>query len=196
MRMLISDMAGRANIQIKGEQLGHDLSDRETAARVTDRIKDREAQGYSYEAADASFDLLLRDELGQLDRPFTVEQWRVFCDQTDISEAILRVSTKGEASRLYAGDGNGPVNALDMALRTALEPAFPHVADFELTDYRVRILDTGHGTDAIVRVLIDTRTGGRGWTTVGVGSNVIEASYEALVDAYLYGIAVLSTASV
>jgi 2-isopropylmalate synthase len=83
-----------------------------------------------------------------------------------------------------------------MALRTALEPAFPHVADFELTDYRVRILDTGHGTDAIVRVLIDTRTGGRGWTTVGVGSNVIEASYEALADAYLYGIAVLDTTSV
>ncbi len=196
MRMLISDMAGRANIQIKGEQLGHDLSDRDTAARVTDTIKDREAQGYSYEAADASFDLLLRDELGQLERPFSVEQWRVFCDQTDISEAILRVSTNGEPSRLYAGDGNGPVNALDMALRTALEPAFPHVADFELTDYRVRILDTGHGTDAIVRVLIDTRTGGRSWTTVGVGSNVIEASYEALVDAYLYGIAVLDAATV
>lgn len=196
MRMLISDMAGRANIQIKGEQLGHDLSDRDTAARVTDRIKDREAQGYSYEAADASFDLLLRDELGQLVRPFSVEQWRVFTDQTDLSEAILRVSTNGEPSRLYAGDGNGPVNALDMALRTALEPAFTHVADFELTDYRVRILDTGHGTDAIVRVLIDTRVDGRSWTTVGVGSNVIEASYEALVDAYLYGIAVLTSVPV
>ncbi len=196
MRMLISDMAGRANIQIKGEQLGHDLSDRETAARVTDRIKDREALGYSYEAADASFDLLLRDELGQLVRPFTVEQWRVFTDQTDLSEAILRVSTHGEPSKLYAGDGNGPVNALDMALRTALEPAFGYVAGFELTDYRVRILDTGHGTDAIVRVLIDTRVDGRSWTTVGVGSNVIEASYEALVDAYLYGIAVLKPVGV
>ncbi|HSN12512.1 MAG TPA: citramalate synthase [Propionibacteriaceae bacterium] len=173
MRMLISDMAGRANIQIKGEQLGHDLSDRDTAARVTDKIKDREAQGYSYEAADASFDLLLREELGQLEPPFKVEQWRVFCDQTDLSEAILRVSTNGEPSRLFAGDGNGPVNALDMALRTALEPAFPVAARFELVDYRVRILDTGHGTDAIVRVLIDTRMDGRSWTTVGVGSNVI-----------------------
>src|SRR5450756_226491 len=141
------------------------LSDRETAARVTDRIKDREAQGYSYEAADASFDLLLRDELGQLERPFDVEQWRVFCDQTDLSEAILRVSTKGEPSRLFAGDGNGPVNALDMALRTALEPAFPIASRFELVDYRVRILETGHGTDAIVRVLIDTRMEGRNWTT-------------------------------
>ena len=196
MRMLISDMAGRANIQIKGEQLGHDLSDRETAARVTDRIKDREAQGYSYEAADASFDLLLREELGQLERPFDVEQWRAFCDQSDLSEAILRVSTKGEPSRLFAGDGNGPVNALDMALRTALEPAFPIASRFELVDYRVRILDTGHGTDAIVRVLIDTRMEGRNWTTVGVGSNVIEASYEALADAYLYGIAVLAPAHV
>lgn len=192
MRMLISDMAGRANIQIKGEQLGHDLSDRDTASRVSDTIKDREAQGYSYEAADASFDLLLRNELGQLERPFEVEQWRVFCDQTELSEAILRVSTNGEPSRLFAGDGNGPVNALDMALRTALAAAFPVAASFELVDYRVRILDTGHGTDATVRVLIDTRMGGRSWTTVGVGSNVIEASYEALADAYLYGIAVLA----
>ncbi len=190
MRMLISDMAGRANIQIKGEQLGHDLSDRHLAARVTDKIKDREANGYSYEAADASFDLLLREELGQLGKPFEVESWRVFTDQSELSEAIVRVSTRGEASRLYAGGGNGPVNALDMALRNALEPAFPEVADYELVDYRVRILDQGHGTDATVRVLIDTRFNGTSWTTVGVGGNVIEASYEALFDAYLYGIAV------
>ncbi len=194
MRMLISDMAGRANIQIKGEQLGHDLSDRDLAARITSTIKEREAQGYSYEAADASFDLILRDALGQLaEKPFQVESWRVFTDQSETSEAIVRVSTRGESSRLYAGGGNGPVNALDMALRNALTPAFGFIADYELVDYRVRILDQGHGTDATVRVLIDTRHDGQSWTTVGVGGNVIEASYEALVDAFLYGIAVRAT---
>ena len=192
MRMLISDMAGRANVQIKGEQLGHDLSDRDTAARITDEIKAREAQGYSYEAADASFDLLLRRELGGFEAPYQVVAWRAFTDQSEVAEAIVRVSVGGAESRVFAGEGNGPVNALDEAIRRALEGAFPVVTEFELTDYRVRILDQGHGTDAIVRVLIDTRHGGRTWTTVGVGGNVIEASYEALADAYLYGIAVLA----
>ncbi|HOB06339.1 MAG TPA: citramalate synthase [Propionibacteriaceae bacterium] len=192
MRMLISDMAGRANVQIKGEQLGHDLSDRDTAARITDEIKAREAQGYSYEAADASFDLLLRRELGGFKAPYQVVAWRAFTDQSEVAEAIVRVSVGGGESRVFAGEGNGPVNALDEAIRRALEGAFPVVTEFELTDYRVRILDQGHGTDAIVRVLIDTRHDGRTWTTVGVGGNVIEASYEALADAYLYGIAVLA----
>ena len=196
MRMLISDMAGRANVQIKGEQLGHDLSDRELAARITDQIKAREALGYSYEAADASFDLLLRRELGRLDAPYSVVAWRAFTDQTEIAEAIVRVSVRGRESRVHAGEGNGPVNALDEALRRALETEFPIVSDFELTDYRVRILDQGHGTDALVRVLIDTRFDGRTWTTVGVGGNVIEASYEALADAYLYGIVVLAPVAV
>ena len=190
MRMLISDQAGRATIQIKGQQLGHDLSDQNLATQVTETIKAREADGYSYEAADASFDLVLRDELGQGRWPFRVETWRVVTDQSDVSEAVVRVSTGSGPSRLYAGDGNGPVNALDMALRNALVPAFPFVTDYELIDYRVRILDQGHGTDAVVRVLIDTRFGGHSWTTVGVGANVIEASYEALVDAFRYGITV------
>ncbi len=192
MRMLISDMAGRANVQIKGEQLGHDLSDRDLAARVTDLVKDREAGGYSYEAADASFDLLLRRELGQLQAPYEVVAWRAFTDHTEVAEAIVRVAVHGRESRVFAGEGNGPVNALDEAMRRALEGEFPQVADFELTDYRVRILDQGHGTDALVRVLIDTRFDGRTWTTVGVGGNVVEASYEALADAYLYGIVVLA----
>ena len=108
----------------------------------------------------------------------------------------MRVSVRGRESRVHAGEGNGPVNALDEALRRALETEFPIVSDFELTDYRVRILDQGHGTDALVRVLIDTRFDGRTWTTVGVGGNVIEASYEALADAYLYGIVVLAPVAV
>jgi len=191
MRMLISDMSGRANIQIKGQQLGFDLSDREQAARVTDRIKEREARGYSYEAADASFELLLRDELDMLDHPFEVKGWRVFTEHnrgnvTD-SEATVKVFAKGE-SQIYVGEGNGPLNALDEALRRALRPAYPAVSTFELTDYRVRILDADLGTDAIVRTLIDVTDGNRTWTCVGVGTNVVEASWEALSDAYLYGI--------
>ncbi|MDR1806504.1 MAG: citramalate synthase, partial [Propionibacteriaceae bacterium] len=188
MRMLISDMAGRANIQIKAEQLGHDLTDRTLAARVTDRIKAREAEGYSYEAADASFDLLLREELGIRREFFHVPAWRVITDQTEFVEAVVRVAVGDEPSRPFVGEGNGPVNALDAALRVAVAAHYPVVAGFELSDYRVRLLASSHGTDAITRVLIDTQYQGDTWTTVGVGGNIIEASWEALVDSITYGL--------
>jgi len=191
MRMLVSDMAGRANIQIKGEELGFDLSDRELAARITDRVKDAEAAGYTYEAADASFELLLRRELGQLREYFTVHSWRVFTQSTHgqetDTECTVRLTAKGQSQRVV-GEGNGPVNALDHAVRNALLPAYPAVERFELIDYKVRILDQGHGTDATVRVLIETTDGLSAWTTVGVGQNIIEASWEALCDAYLFGL--------
>jgi 2-isopropylmalate synthase len=191
MRMLVSDMAGRANIQIKGEELGFDLSDRELAARITDRVKDAEAAGYTYEAADASFELLLRRELGQLPEYFQVHSWRVFTQSTHgqetDTECTVRLTAKGQSQRVV-GEGNGPVNALDQAVRNALLPAYPAVEKFELIDYKVRILDQGHGTDATVRVLIETTDGLGAWTTVGVGQNIIEASWEALCDAYLYGL--------
>ena len=191
MRMLVSDMAGRANIQIKGEELGFDLSDRELAARITDRVKDAEAAGYTYEAADASFELLLRRELEQLPEYFTVHSWRVFTQSTHgqgiDTECTVRLTAKGQSQRVV-GEGNGPVNALDHAVRNALLPAYPAVAKFELIDYKVRILDQGHGTDATVRVLIETTDGLSAWTTVGVGQNIVEASWEALSDAYLYGL--------
>lgn len=190
MRMLISDMAGRANVQIKGEQLGFDLTDRELAAKITNTLKAKEAEGYSYESADASFEMLLRDQLGVLELPFEVQSWRVFTEERagiNITEATVKLTAKGER-QMVVGEGNGPVNALDAALRAALLPAFPEVSKFELTDYRVRILDEGHGTDASVRTLIDTAYNGYAWTTVGVGTNVIEASWEALSDALAYGI--------
>jgi 2-isopropylmalate synthase len=198
MRMLVSDMAGRANIQIKGEELGFDLSDRKLAAKITDQVKDAEAAGYTYEAADASFELLLRRELDQLPEFFSVQSWRVFTQghpapftvsgkpETD-TECTVRLTAKGQSQRVV-GEGNGPVNALDHAVRNALTPAYPVVEKFELIDYRVRILDQGHGTDATVRVLIQTTDGLRAWTTVGVGQNIVEASWEALSDAYLYGL--------
>jgi 2-isopropylmalate synthase len=195
MRMLVSDMAGRANIQIKGSELGFDLSDRELAARITDQVKEAEAAGYTYEAADASFELLLRRELGQLPEFFEVHSWRMFT-QSHVSDAgvadtdtecTVRLTAKGVSQRVI-GEGNGPVNALDHAVRNALLPAYPVVERFELIDYRVRILDQGHGTDATVRVLITTTDGRHAWTTVGVGQNIIEASWEALSDAYLFGL--------
>jgi len=188
MRMLISDMAGRANVQIKAEQLGHDLSDSDSSSRLADKIKLRESQGYSYEAADASFDMLVRAELGQDVACFTIAGWRVYTDQDELSQAVVRVGFADAEPKPYVGEGNGPVNALDQGLRQALIPRFPGLVEVELADYRVRLLDNGHGTDATTRVLIDTRLGPRMWTTVGVGGNIIEASWEALVDAYNYAL--------
>ncbi len=196
MRMLVSEMAGRANIQIKGEELGFDLSDREVAARITNQVKAAEAAGYTYEAADASFELLLRRELDQLPDFFSVLSWRVFTqsaknlltdEQDTDTEATIKLTAKGVTQRVV-GEGNGPINALDEAVRKALATAYGVVDRFELIDYAVRILDQGHGTDAVVRVLIETTNGQQNWTTVGVGQNVIEASWEALFDAYLYGL--------
>lgn len=198
MRMLISDMAGRANVQIKGEQLGFDLSDRELAARITEIIKRREADGYSYEAADASFELLLRDELGELDAPFGIASWRVLTEHRPgdaegdtYSEATVKLVAHdpelGPKRLAVVGEGNGPVDALDDALTQALVPVFGQVERFKLVDYRVRIMETG-GTDAVTRTLIDMSDGDHTWTTVGVGGNVIESSWEALSDAYFFGL--------
>lgn len=192
MRMLVSDMAGRANIQLKGGELGYDLSDRQLAADITDLVKQREMDGYSYESADASFELLLREHLG-LPRPdFEVQSWRVLtqhaaAENGDNSEATLKVRT-GDGVTKLVGEGNGPLKSMDVALRSSLERSFPQVADFELVDYRVRIIEASHGTGAIVRTLIDTTDGDRTWTTVGVGPDVIEASCEALFDAYTWGL--------
>ena len=121
---------------------------------------------------------------------FSILGWRVFTDQDEDSQAVVRVGF-GDDAKPYVGEGNGPVNALDQALREALVPNYPQLNSVDLIDYRVRLLDDGHGTDAITRVLIDSRWGGNTWTTVGVGENVIEASWEALVDAYTYALVVI-----
>jgi len=192
MRMLVSDMAGRASVELKGRELGYDLSgERETIGRVTDRVKDLEANGYTFEAADASFELLLRDELGQRQEYFAVESWRVIVerhpDERMTSEATVRLVAKGE--RLVAvGEGNGPVNALDKALRAALEQIYPELARLELSDYKVRILEGSHGTGAITRVLIQSSddSSGETWSTVGVDENIIAASWHALEEAVTY----------
>ncbi len=195
MRMLVSEMAGRASIELKGRELGIDLSGRpEILAKVTERVKAAEAQGYTFDAADASFELMLREELdGTRPRYFTVESWRAMVQtlSEDISltqaEATVKLHT-GRGRVVCTGEGNGPVNALDHALRQALVDVYPELEDFELIDFKVRILDTQSGTDATTRVLIETSDGVHSWSTVGVGPDIIEASWEALVDSVVYGL--------
>ena len=197
MRLLVSDMAGRASIELKGRELGFDLSgDRELVTRITDRVKRLENGGYTFEAADASFELLLVEEVEGV-RPsyFEVESWRVITETLPnraahgeaVTEATVKLKADG-VRYVVTGEGNGPVNALDHALRQAIGQAYPEVAKFELIDYKVRILDQGHGTDAITRVLIETSDGESSWVTVGVGANVIEASWGALVDGVTFGL--------
>jgi 2-isopropylmalate synthase len=193
MRMLVSDMAGRASIELKGRELGYDLTgDRELLTRVTDRVKALEAAGWTFEAADASFELLLREEVdGARPAYFDVESWRVITESRPggdaVSEATVKLAAGGR--RLVAiGEGNGPVNALDQALRKALLPVYPELDKLELIDFRVRILDASHGTDAVTRVLIETSDAGSSWQTVGVGPNVVEASWFALADGLVYGL--------
>ncbi|URN14426.1 hypothetical protein LUW77_22680 [Streptomyces radiopugnans] len=162
-----------------------------------ERVKERELRGYSYEAADASFELLLREELlrdGAEGRPrnfFTTESWRAIVenrpDGSHANEATVKLWAKGERI-VSTAEGNGPVNALDRALRLALERIYPELAQMELVDYKVRILAGTHGTESTTRVLVSTGDGGGEWSTVGVADNVIAASWQALVDAYTYGL--------
>jgi len=196
MRMLVSEMAGRASIELKGKELGFDLSgQKELLSRVTDRVKHAEASGYTFDAADASFELLLRDELGETPAFWETESWRVMVETSpdDVNladaEAIVKLRVGGERLA-FTGEGNGPVNALDHALRQALMSVYPQIENFELSDFKVRILDASHGTDAVTRVLITTADNETGtmWRTVGVGPNIIEASWEALTDAMFYGL--------
>jgi 2-isopropylmalate synthase len=197
MRLLVSEMAGRASIELKGKELGFDLSENpDVVTRVTARVKELEQGGYTFEAADATFELLLMEEAeGRRPSYFEVESWRVITEtltharpgEEAVSEATVKVLAAG-VRYVVTGEGNGPVNALDQALRTAIVQAYPAIAKFELIDFKVRILDQGHGTDAITRVLIETSDGESSWVTVGVGANVIEASWEALVDGLTYGL--------
>ena len=193
MRMLVSDMAGRASIELKGKELGYDLTgDRELLTRVTDRVKRLEAEGYTFEAADASFSLLLHEEVhGARPAYCEVESWRVITESRPGREAVSEATVKltaGGVRQLATAEGNGPVNALDHALRQALLPVYPELAGMTLTDFKVRILDAAHGTDAITRVLIETSDRATTWGSVGIGANIVEASWHALTDSLVYGL--------
>jgi 2-isopropylmalate synthase len=189
-RVLVSEMAGRASISEKLRELGMDASAEESRA-IVDRIKDLEAEGYQFEGADASFELLVRRLRGAAEPPFKVTGFRVFIDDGQgkmTSEASVRVEDSEGNEEHTAANGDGPVNALDNALRKALSRFFPLMKDIRLTDYKVRVLDGKSATAAAVRVLIRSTDGRSGWTTVGVSENVIEASLGALTDSIEYAI--------
>ena len=186
--ILVSELSGKATIRSQAQRVGLDL-DEEAAARAVERLKEREHRGYHYEAAPASFELLLRQEADSYAPLFRLESFRVTtekrADGAVETEATIKVEVEGERY-VKVAEGNGPVNALDRALRAAIVDRHPHLADIELTNYKVRILDETHGTEAVTRVLLDSSDGEREWGTIGVSENIIEASWEALVDSLEY----------
>ena len=191
MRVLVTEMAGRASLELKGRELGVDLAGRPDALSAAVRkVKELESRGWSFEAADASLELLLRRELAELDGPpFTLESYRVILDHRQsgevVSEATVKVHVAG--TRVIAtAEGNGPVHALDAALRKALAPHLPWLGEVTLSDYKVRILTESPGTDAVTRVLVESTDREREWTTVGVHGNIVEASWLALCDALVH----------
>ncbi|MGC1850964.1 MAG: citramalate synthase [Solirubrobacterales bacterium] len=186
--ILASELSGKATIRSQAARAGLDLGEDE-ATYAVERLKEREHRGYHYEAAPASFELLLRREAGSYESLFELESFKVLvekrADGAVETEATIKVRVDGERY-VRVAEGNGPVNALDSALRGAIADRYPHLADIELTNYKVRILDESHGTGAVTRVLLDSSDGAREWGTIGVSENIIEASWEALVDSLEY----------
>jgi 2-isopropylmalate synthase len=200
-RVLVSDLGGRAGMSLKAKEFGVDLDDR-SAAELSERLKHLEAEGYQFEAADASLELLMREATGWSQPYFRLEGYRVTTyhrnalrggspieDGESIIDTEASVKVWAGDERLVAiGEGNGPVNALDAALRTVLTRRYPALGRIHLTDYRVRVLEGAAATGAVVRVLIDSTDGDRAWSTIGVSENVIEASWQALVDSLVFGL--------
>ncbi len=199
-RFLVSEMSGRSTIELKADQLGLEL-DGQVLGDVVETLKQLEYAGYHFEAADASLELLMRAASGWTQDFFELESFSVNVGHRSGSgsrawnevavevetEATVKVHVDGE--RVVAtGEGNGPVNALDAALRTALDGRYPQLDRLHLTDFKVRVLETRQGTGAVTRVLIDTTDGERTWSTIGVSENIIEASWQALVDSLVYGL--------
>jgi 2-isopropylmalate synthase len=186
--ILASELSGKATIRSAAERAGLGLDDA-AASGAVEQLKQREHRGYHYEAAQASFELLLRREAGVYEPLFELESFRVTTEKREGSrvetEATIKVVVDGERY-VEVAEGNGPVNALDKALRAAIGARYPHLADVELTNYKVRILDEAHGTGAVTRVLLDSTDGQHEWGTIGVSENIIEASWEALVDSLAY----------
>ncbi len=189
-RFLVSEMAGRATITMKAQELGLSM-DGPAVNQVIDDLKRLEHEGYHFEAADASLELLMRRATGWSQPYFEVETMRVITDEHASGEFSTEATVKvwvGEQREVSTAEGNGPVNAIDKALRAALISHLPALAKVHLTDYKVRILDSSSATGAVTRVLLDASNGGRSWTTIGVSSNIIEASWRALEESLVYGL--------
>ena len=184
-RVLISDLAGRSNIVMKAQELGFNVgNDTPELKAILNRVKELEHEGYEFEAAEGSLALLIRKMLTHQEAPFKVDAYHVSMRRdgnTSICEATVKVRV-GEKRAHTVAEGDGPVNALDSALRAGLIRFFPELGNAQLTDYKVRILDTGAGTAAKTRVLIETSNGRDEWGTVGVSENIIDASLQALID--------------
>lgn len=190
-RVLVSDMSGRTNVVLKAKELGFNLSnDTPELKTITNKVKELEGQGYEYEAAEGSLALLIKRLLEHRELPFQISSYHVSMRRDDgnsICQAVVKVQVGDETEHTVA-DGDGPVNALDGALRTALIRFFPKLKKVNLIDYKVRILDSGTGTAAKTRVLIQSTDGKEEWGTVGVHENIIEASLQALVDSMEYAL--------
>ncbi|MEM9009391.1 MAG: citramalate synthase [Cyanobacteria bacterium P01_F01_bin.86] len=194
-RIVVSDQSGLSNILAKARSFGIELNKQDpTSQQLLRRLKELENEGYQFEAAEASFELLMREALGQRPGFFGLRGFQVHCDNLPTEDhwktrslATVKVMVN-EQEILEAAEGNGPVSALDKALRKALTNFYPAIAHFQLSDYKVRILDGRAGTDAKTRVLIESSDGYKRWTTVGVSSNIIEASYQAVVEGLEYGL--------
>jgi 2-isopropylmalate synthase len=191
-RVLLSELSGRANIIYKAKEFGLELDAAdEKIGGLLEELKRLESAGYVYDGADASFELLMLRTLGLTKEHFNFVSFRVFDDkwhedQAPFSEAVIVIEGPDGARTRNSAIGNGPVNALDSALRQALVPYYPSLESMQLVDYKVRVIDNGAGTEARVRVLIESTDGKRRWGTVGLSSNVVEASWQALVDSIEY----------
>ncbi len=191
-RIVVSELSGKSTITLKAKELGIDLQHKpDKLAEILKEIKQLEHVGYQFEAADGSFEILMRKSLGTHKAFFRLESFRVIMEKREdgkvMTEATVKIHVGGR--RLIAtAEGNGPVNALDRAIRIAMERSFPALKDIELTDYKVRVLDEKKGTAAVTRVLIETSDGEKTWGTIGVSENIIQASWEALVDSIEFGL--------
>ncbi len=189
-RVLVSEMAGISNIRYLSRELGMDLEKSPEARAIVREVKKLESEGYEFEGADASFALLVMRHTGQYRKLFDILEYRVFCEQFDGHESVwatikMRVN---DTEQYRVSEGDGPVHALDGALRLALRPFYPHLADIKLTDFKVRVVNVREATAAKVRVLVQSSDGRREWTTIGVSTNIIEASLRALVEGIEYGL--------
>jgi 2-isopropylmalate synthase len=189
-RFVVSEMAGRSTMQLKATELGLDLEG-PLLAEVLEDLKRLEHRGYHFEVADGSLELLMRTATGWKQAFFRLESFRVIIEQREdgafVTEATIKVHV-GDERVLATAEGNGPVNALDAALRKAIGSRYPELAHLHLTDYKVRVLDTAKGTGAVTRVLIDSTDGESTWSTIGVSENIIQASWDALSDSIVFGL--------
>jgi 2-isopropylmalate synthase len=189
-RVVVSDLSGKSNIEYKSEEMGIDLSANGNDSRkIVDKIKAMEDQGYQFYAAEGSLELLIKKEAGQFEEPFTLESFRVTIEKNrsgpSSSQATIKISVAG-VDEITAAEGDGPVNALDNALRKALNKFFPRIKEMGLVDFKVRVIDGSDATAAKVRVKIESRDSREIWSTIGVSEDIIEASWQALVDSFQY----------